>query len=60
MSKFCVAPGVNSRVAVNLAVLASYTRTIPFWGLVMFTSDKPARVPLTLPASEETTFTAFC
>ena len=60
MFKFCVAPGVNSKVASNLLVAALKTKTIPFCRpLDMSTSDNPAKVSPP-PDSEDITLLAFC
>ncbi len=58
MFKFCVAPGVNSKVVSNLLVDALYTKTDPFARLDISTSDNPPKVP-PLPAIADTTFVAF-
>ena len=45
MSRFCVAPGVNSKVASHLLVEELYTRTIPFCNPPLtFTSPKAETV----------------
>ena len=59
MFKFCVAPGVNSKVASNLLVAALKTNTIPFYRPAdISTSDSPAKVP-PLPDIEDITLFAF-
>ena len=58
MFKFCVAPGVNSKVVSNLLVDALYTKTDPFARLDISTSDNPPKVP-PLPDIEDMTLLAL-
>ena len=59
MFKFCVAPGVNSKVASNLLVDALKTKTIPLdKPPETSTSLNPAKVP-PLPDKEDITLLAF-
>ena len=58
MFKFCVAPGVNSKVVSNLLVDALYTKTDPCARLDISTSDNPPKVP-PLPDREDITLFAF-
>jgi len=59
MSKFCVVPGVSSKVASHLLVEELYTRTIPFDNVDALISLSPDKVPEVSPAIEETTFIEF-
>jgi len=59
MSKFCVVPGVSSKVASHLLVKELYTRTIPFDNEEALTSLSPDKVPELSPVIEETTFIEF-
>ena len=59
MFKFCVAPGVNSKVASYLLVAALNTKPIPFCKPPdISTSDKPPKVPPP-PDNEDITLLAF-
>ena len=60
MSKFCVAPGVSSKVATHFDVEELYTKTIPFCNPAeISTSLKPPKVPPP-PENDDKTLTAFC